>query len=110
VNFTSKNKMRFTFVSFVLIGLLMTSCNSNPLVGTWKFSAIKLDKAFENYPPAEKEMMIRVYSEAFQGHLPLQARHPRVDLVDLVDLESSSSMPGINWKIFRLRPQKMLNH
>lgn len=45
----------------------MTSCDSNPLVGTWKFSAIKLDKAFENYPPAEKEMMIRVYSEAFQG-------------------------------------------
>ena len=59
--------MRFTFVSFVLIGLLLTSCNSNPLVGTWKFSDIKLDKAFENYPPAEKEMMIRVYSEAFQG-------------------------------------------
>jgi len=25
-------------------------------------------------------------SEAFQGHLPPQARHPRVDLVDLVDL------------------------
>jgi hypothetical protein len=36
-------------------------------VGTWKFSDIKLDKAFENYPPAEKEMMIRVYSEAVQG-------------------------------------------
>lgn len=59
--------MRFSFVSLVVLSILVTSCNSNPLVGTWKFSDIKLDKAFENYPPAEKEMMIRVYSEAFQG-------------------------------------------
>lgn len=56
------------YLSLIVVMLLIGSCGEkDPLIKTWKLVEISMDHAFSDYPKEERELMTKVYKQAFQG-------------------------------------------
>lgn len=55
-------------ILFLSLIISIYSCGKkDPLIKKWKLVDINLEQAFSDYPKEEKELMLKVYKQAFQG-------------------------------------------